>query len=177
MFPRVSIACVMTVSVCLIGCQSEPPIPPDDTPTEMILYSLDPRPAMHDKHGKLLPGPYGEKRVVGGELFHDIWEVLGKSEIKDPAVRKELMEAMQDGIATSDGTYAKCFNPRHGLRVREKDKITDYLICFECGQIEIFTKNENRTTKTTTGAPAEIFNKRLKEANLPLARSAVESEE
>src|SRR5262249_27476094 len=43
--------------------------------------------------------------------FHG-YKVLGKTEVKDAKVRKEVLDALYKGIADSDGTAAACFIPR-----------------------------------------------------------------
>jgi len=106
-----------------------------EPPDQLILYSIDGR----DDAGK--PG----KDV---ELFHN-YPVLGKIEIKEAAKRDEILAALKSGIDKSDGTVAKCFWPRHGIRVVEKGKTTDYVICFECVHLHQYTDVQRKTVPIT----------------------------
>ncbi len=36
----------------------------------------------------------------------------------------------------SDAYVIECFNPRHGLRLQIGGRTIDFLICFECQQVE-----------------------------------------
>ena len=142
--------CLFMLASLLTGTLSNSAEPPD----QLILYSVDGR----DDAGK--PG----KDV---ELFHN-YPVLGKIEIKEAAKRDEILAALKSGIDKSDGTVAKCFWPRHGIRVVEKGKTTDYVICFECLQLK---KHQEKDVKTIpiTREPQAVLNKILREANIPLA--------
>src|SRR5438094_9762795 len=62
-----------------------------------------------DKLELLSLQPDDIKRVKGG--FHG-WEVLGRTEVKDAKVRKQLVDALKKGVQESDGNGAKCVVPR-----------------------------------------------------------------
>ena len=104
--------------------------------------------------------------------FHG-WIVLGKVDIDDRAERSRLINALQEGIDNNNGSPAKCFNPRHALRIVDGDSTTDYLICFECYQIQVFkARNELAPTsvKLTAKEPEKVFNDALRKAKLPLSQ-------
>ena len=61
-----------------------------------------------------------------GTGFHG-WLVLGKTTLKGDAA-KTVRDAVEKGCKGSDGKQAKCFIPRHGIRVGDLDLV----ICFEC---------------------------------------------
>jgi hypothetical protein len=109
------------------------------------LYSLDPG-----------------KRVTEDEGFHG-WTILGKITLKDDAARS-VREAVHAGAKDSDGRVAKCFIPRHGLRLGTMDLV----ICFECLQGYVYRGGEQVDSFLTTGAPAKILNKALTDAGVPL---------
>jgi hypothetical protein len=52
--------------------------------------------------------------------------------------RQEVLRILQQGVSASDGTAARCFEPRHGLIARVKGKILKLEICFQCRQIYVF---------------------------------------
>jgi hypothetical protein len=111
------------------------------------------------------------ERMKGKEGFHG-WKILGKTPVKDAAVRKEIVTALDKGIAESDGNGAKCFDPRHGIRVQRDGKTVELVICFECGWIYVFQgdKEERQGVAVTTGKPQAVFDKVLKEAEVPLPK-------
>ena len=118
------------------------------------LYSLDP--------GADMKEPADAKKGFHG------WKVLGKTTVKDAKTRKKLVAAMYQGLEASDGTAAKCFNPRHGVRVMADGKTVDAVICFECLQVQFFVGDAS-TTETTTDTPEKVFDEMLRDAGVPLA--------
>jgi hypothetical protein len=118
------------------------------------LYSLDPgadvKEAPDAKHG-----------------FHG-WKILGKTTVKDAKTRKKIVAAMYQGLEASDGTAAKCFNPRHGIRVMADGKTVDVVICFECLQVQFHVGDASKT-ETTTDTPQKVFDEVLRDAGVPLA--------
>ena len=99
--------------------------------------------------------------------FHG-WHILGKTTVKDPKVRKKLVAALYAGLADSDGTAAKCFDPRHGIRATVDGKTADIVICFRCLQMQ-FIVGEASMTETTTQAPEKVLDEVLTNAGVPLA--------
>jgi hypothetical protein len=153
-------ACLLVAAV-MVGCGRDPVLGLG-VPEQLYLYSLDGR--------YFEPG----QEPKTAEKFHGV-PVLGKVEITDPEKRREIVAALKDGVARSDGKTAGCFWPRHGLRVVEKGQTLDYVICFECLQLEVHAGGSKKT-KPTTWAPQAVFNKHLKEAGLPLAPGMVGEE-
>ena len=86
-----------------------------ETPEKLILYSVDGR--------DFEPG--NAPKV--DEAFHG-YPVLGKVEITEAEKRNEIIAAVKDGIARSDGKLAKCFWPRHAIRTIEKGKIANVIV-------------------------------------------------
>src|SRR5687768_18379585 len=119
----------LLVAVTLVGAgrSAGAEIPKDaraalEKAAEWELYSLDP------EHQKDPPR----------DGFHG-WKVLGKTTVKDAETRKSLLTALDKGAQDNDGTVARCFDPRHGIRVKDGDKTIDLVICFECYQVKTFT--------------------------------------
>ena len=115
------------------------------------LYSLDP--------GK------GEAVKDG---FHG-WKVLGKTTVKDADTRKQIVAALAKGAEENDGRAAKCFEPRHGIRVIRDGKTTDLVICFACLQVRTYQGDKDGAGFLTTASPQATFDKMLKAADVPLA--------
>jgi len=125
-----------------------------DTADRFILLSLNPKLMTQQKPDK-----------SSNELFHN-YRVRRKIEIRTQNGRDELLRALYQGIADSDGTVAMCFNPRHGIRAGTGDQTVDLIICFECLSIEIYGKTHAQVL--TTGSPASTFTRALnRAASLP----------
>lgn len=152
------------IAVLLVLCATAPlAAPPAENklPDELVkllykskieLYSLLPERIM--EKGKEESGFYG-------------WKVLGKTTLSD-ADRKAVLDAVIKGIADSDGTAAKCFDPRHGLGITYENKTAGFTICFECYQL-IGHGTGTSGPLTTTRAPQVLLDKILTAAQVPLA--------
>jgi hypothetical protein len=103
--------------------------------------------------------------------FHG-WKVLGKTTVQDAETRKKLVAALQKGVEENTGIAAGCFNPRHGIRVTRDGQATDFVICFECLQVEVYSGETARRGFLVTNSPQPAFDAVLKEAKLPLAEPA-----
>src|SRR5262249_25315899 len=86
-----------------------------DRADRIVVLVLDPSPrnlgGMVSPDGKPVPPPPPDER----EDFHG-YSVIGKTIVVAPLARRNLVGAVKQGIAASDGSAAACFNPRHGLR-------------------------------------------------------------
>jgi hypothetical protein len=102
--------------------------------------------------------------------FHG-WQVLGKTTVKDAETRKKLVAALGKGVKENDGTVARCFNPRHGIRVTHDGKTADFVICFECFQVKAFAGDKLQGF-LVTNSPQPTFDTVLKEAKVPLPAPA-----
>jgi hypothetical protein len=68
--------------------------------------------------------------------FHG-YRVLGTAVIGDAETRRKLVSAFKRAVAEKPQAVAACFNPRHGIRVSNKGEQADFVICFECRQVEV----------------------------------------
>ena len=136
-----------------------------DAPDTFYLYSLDP---VHIDLKRALPQTPQEatNTVKSLELFHG-YEVLGKTEVANLRLRKELVDAFKRGIEEGKGSPPACFDPRHGIRVVKSGLTVDFVICFECDTVmEVMSSTRHLRVSYS---PRDIFNKALKMADLPLA--------
>jgi hypothetical protein len=123
----------------------------------MTLYSLD---GLHEV------GDWEKKPK--GELFHS-FPVLGKTDIASAADRSAILAAVKKGIAKSDGRENKCFWPRHGLTLVQNGRHIEFVICFECAQLDEYTDGQ-RVHKPTADAASGLLNRHLEHAHVPLAK-------
>lgn len=168
----------ITVAAILCGCTWAPsntaaPAKPGATssgmtiaapaaPQAMTLYSINGNEKLHE--GDAAPSEGTET----AEAFHD-YPILGKLQIGTPEQRMHLMNQLTDAIKKSDGTMAKCFWPRHGIRVVDNEKTVDYLICFECLQFHVYEDGKDER-KAITRDPQEPWNRLLTAAGITLAK-------
>ena len=131
-------------------------------PDTLILYSLE----FHERwqwEGEGIPNT--------DEMFRGI-PVLGKVEITDPVKRKEIIDALN--VSKAQGrSVAKCFYPRHGVRVVEGGREVDHLICFECHYLQIYLNGVLKSHEVPISRHAQpVFNKYLDEAKVPIMAEA-----
>jgi hypothetical protein len=113
--------------------------------------------------------PGNNVRVKDG--FHG-WKVLGKTEVKGQAKRKRLADALRLGAEDNFGMAARCFIPRHGIRLKGNGKTVGLVICFQCLQVQVFVDNERKEGFLITHEPQKEFDATLKGAGVKLPRPA-----
>lgn len=121
---------------------------PLKTADKVVLYSID---------------PTGSRATTGAIAGYG---VLGKTEIKDAHTRSKLALALAGALDKNAG--AKCFDPRHVLRATSGETTVDFVICFECQQMQIWTGSVMRT-EFMNGTPGGLFDGLLQDARIPLA--------
>jgi hypothetical protein len=134
------------------------PIPPRverllDQAETFELYSLDPT---------VDPRSPGK---ASHENFHE-WRVLGKTEVKEPADRKKLVDALRLGAEDNAGTVDGFFIPRHGLRLTSGKETVDLVICFQCLSIQVYVNGNMAKGFLTTGDPQKEFDAILNAAGV-----------
>ncbi|VTR91989.1 Uncharacterized protein OS=Pirellula staleyi (strain ATCC 27377 / DSM 6068 / ICPB 4128) GN=Psta_0497 PE=4 SV=1 [Gemmata massiliana] len=108
----------------------------------------------------------GETNVRDG--WHNT-KVLGQTTVKGDDAKKIAAAVVK---SVGEGRVgAKCFIPRHGVRVTHDGKTYDLVICFECRWVYVYTdKNENPQRVTTSTSAQELLNQILSDAKVPLAK-------
>ena len=126
-----------------------------DSPSKLILYSLDPGPRQHDES------------IQSETVFHG-YDILGRADIPDADERRALVRALARGARESDGSIGACFNPRHGLHVEQSGRSVDFVICFECLQVHAhgFQLGDGFLT---SASPQATFDDSLRHHQLALA--------
>ncbi len=148
-----SIVAVLSIVVCAVaGCAREPgesAVVQAATPTPVVqasneknrlpaeaeallraastleLFSLDPTPLPPDA------APPAQGALHG-------YRITGRASLSEASPRKALAELVLRGIRESDGSQAKCFKPRHGIRVEQGAMVLELVICYECLSIEAY---------------------------------------
>ncbi|MFO0937382.1 MAG: hypothetical protein U0798_12805 [Gemmataceae bacterium] len=139
------------------GCSSKPlPLAAIEKAESLTLYSIDGRDYV-DRDGE---------KTKTDETIHG-YPVVGKVEIKDAEKRKAIVAALKTGLEQKDTKMAKCFWPRHAIRTVEAGKTIDYVICFECHQLELWA-GERKTVFPLSDDPKPTMNKILMDANVTI---------
>ena len=112
------------------------------------------------------PDPRAEK--IDGKGFHG-WNVLGDMTIKSSDARAKLVATFKAGVAENDGKVADCFNPRHGIKVTDDGKTHEFVICFECYQVQWYIDGQKTEGFLITDSPQPTFDQVLNDANITLA--------
>jgi hypothetical protein len=102
------------------------------------------------------------------DLFHG-FRVLGQTVVSDEGTRRELNRALRKGAESIFANRPRCFNPRHGIRVTRAGRTTDFLICFECEQVEVWSGDQLVADWMTDSSPQPMFDQVLQHAGVPLA--------
>ncbi len=100
--------------------------------------------------------------------FHG-WKVLGRTTL-DQQTRLNLVAALKKGVAEIGGA-ASCFRPRHGIRVKHDDKVFDFVICFECMQVETYADSSEGGGFLVSRSPQPAFDEALRRASIPLPKA------
>jgi hypothetical protein len=146
----------------LVGCGREIGDRLPDDPDKLILYSLDPPPPRGDEEPPPAPVP--------GEVLYG-YPVLGKVEVSDPARRREVIAAIKSAVRDKSAVQAKCFDPRHAIRVVKGNETIELVICFSCHNYDGYRQGV-RVTKLTpsiSGSAQPLIDQTLREAGVPLA--------
>jgi hypothetical protein len=141
----------------LAGC-SRHPLDSLASSQQFTLYSIDGRDFKEMEKGE---------PPKTDEQFHG-YPVLGKVDITDAGQRRELTAALRDGMNRSDGTMMKCFWPRHAIRFVKDGETQDYVICFQCQQLEL-RSGSAKVVKAITKEPQAVLDKMLTDAGIKLA--------
>lgn len=104
--------------------------------------------------------------------------ILGQVQIKRTTTKTSLIAALNDGIGDKEPDESglpvplpNCFNPRHGIRAKKGDETIEFLICFECLQIQVSSNKGKKWFFMTSNRPAATFNRVLKRNGVPLPKN------
>ena len=122
------------------------------------------------EHYELLSLEPSEFSTPQPDSFHQ-FNVLGRTSITVPATRAKLNSALQVG-AREPGFPARCFNPRHGIRVTHAGHTTDLVICFECRQVKVYEDDQPVSGFLVSASPQVAFDAVLKASGVPLAKTS-----
>jgi hypothetical protein len=155
-----ALAAFITIGLFMWWNWKPPLFPHLDSIQEMTLISVD---GTYDQ-------PWHKpESIPSGESFYR-FPVFGEVEIADPNDRQAIISAIQQAVREAEGDeMAKCFYPRHGLRITTKEAIYEYNICFECAHLYKYVNSEKQLLTTTSQSPQKFLNTFFEKAGIPLA--------
>jgi hypothetical protein len=111
------------------------------------------------------------------KFFHG-YEIIAQAEINEKTVRSEIVDVLKKGTS-GDYAVAQCFNPGYGLRMTQGNTTYDFLICFWCGHLHIFTKPDadEKLEETISETALVPFQAVLKKAKIVLGDDEKEAKE
>jgi hypothetical protein len=146
--------------VFCIGCSRKPisntalPLAAEEAlreSTDITLFSLDPE--IHDGSG--LP------RMRG-------FCVLGQVAIQG-SNRNEVVQAIRQDIAGWEGKMDLCFYPRHAVRATYNGVSYDFLICYQCSNLQVFDSSDRPPAVIGVSGTGDVFNKILHNAGIAMS--------
>jgi hypothetical protein len=78
---------------------------------------------------------------------------------------------IDSAIKAAKGGDQFCFEPRHALHIESGGHAYDFLISYECQQLEVFRDDVGVASIGAGGTPAAL-NRLLKAAKVPISQSA-----
>lgn len=124
-------------------------------PKEMVLFSLEPINILT------------ENNSLKKETMFQRHVILGSTIIKSQEVQNKIAVEINDAVNELECGGARCFEPRHGVRVTDGKVEYDFLICFECDHMYVYSAG-NYIAGIDIGGRDKVFNEILMNAKVPL---------
>ncbi len=125
-------------------------------PKEMTLFSIDPIDSEDLK-------PTDKENIFHG------FKSLGSTPILNLETQGIIAKEIENAVTAMGKSQAKCFWPRHGVRITDGKSVYDFLICFECYTLHLY-EDERKTNEVVIGGSGDVFNEILIKANVPLPK-------
>lgn len=107
------------------------------------------------------------ERPAEGQPGFNNYEIVGSTVLTDESVRKEIAKAIQQASSDPEGFAKGCeFVPHHGLRAIKDGKTTDFVICFQCGDVRVYEGGQRVYTFFITKGPQALLDATLHAAPL-----------
>jgi len=95
--------------------------------------------------------------------------ILGHVELQQTKAQTAIA-ALYKAVSEGSAALPMCLvTPRHAIRVVSGDVTYDILICYQCGQLDLFKNDERLPFMGSIGRNSAILNSLLKSAGIPLA--------
>lgn len=149
---------ILLSALLATACSKPAPVAPD---VEAVLEAPD-------RFEILALSPEREQDTPSGPpagTFHG-HRILGRAQLPAAGMREELVGLVYQGLRDSDGTVARCFNPRHGISATRGGRTVDLLICYECYLMRIHGPSGEPTMVPTSDKVEPEVTRRFREAGV-----------
>lgn len=86
------------------------------------------------------------------------WPVLGTTRLTAPGEIATIRDELGRWLAAPEPeAIALCFSPRHGVRVRDGEHVYDFVICYECGELDLHVDFSEDSVQKFRGGDQEIL--------------------
>jgi hypothetical protein len=133
--------------------------------TRGIVFSLEPSRNDPSKFAPEVSVEHSDE--ISGILLHG-YRIIGQAELKIEQVRL-LAEKVAVDTALGLIDFMCIFEPRHAIRLIAENAATDILVCYSCGQIEIYDAR-GFTSGNISGVSGSEFSETLLSNGLNIAR-------
>jgi hypothetical protein len=100
------------------------------------------------------------------------FKIIGQMDL-DRGLKKTVIARFKKAISSRTEPIALCFDPRHALRVTSGAESYDLLLCYACGQLEIFSADRLIADLSAHGT-AKKLDAILSAAHVPLSKSGLQ---
>ena len=160
MKPKLFLFLAVSLIGLLIRADAAPPRLPEDVfraldrPSELTLYSTNP-----------------DSRAPHwwfSRWFHD-YRIIGQVSVTDPAQRRLVAAVVRHAAQARVVGDSKCiFSPRHAVRLSSGSATYDFLLCFACSEMEVYSGHQLVTDRSIGGSP-EVLNGILHAAHIRIS--------
>jgi hypothetical protein len=153
-------AALVGVALIATGCGSRDPIPATERAVleeadTLEVFALDPSVTFLSAR---------ENEATVG--FHG-WPILKRKKVDDSGTREEVAAAVVRGWRKSEDEALHCFDPRHGIRARRGDQTADFVICFACRSVEVYSGSGETGGFLTADSARELLDRLLQDGTVP----------
>ncbi len=131
-----------------------------NSPNNAILYSLDPSDRL------MLHSLDPSKAPKDSRYFHWV-RIIGKMNL-DNKKAIEVVKIFKSAINNNTGKALLCFNPRQNLQIKYNNHVYDFLICYECHQLQIY-EDDKMIKGITIGGTDKAINEILASDHIPIS--------
>jgi hypothetical protein len=102
-----------------------------------------------------------------GEIFHG-FESLGSIKIKNHNIGELMIDSLDKSVGKNLIENARCYWPRHGIRIDHHGDQIELIVCFECGPLTIYRNGQKVYNAKVSNAAKSIFDQILQKEGLPI---------
>jgi hypothetical protein len=101
------------------------------------------------------------------------FKIIGQLDLDRSLATSVAAEFKAAIVSSRTRLAALCFDPRHALSVTSRGTTFDLLLCYECGQLEVFNGDRLIAVLSASGTPTAL-NAILSANKVPLSKSGLE---